>query len=103
MDQKGLLYCTKTFRIQLNRISPFSCISCINISIEDDNANDRSGKMTNEVSNEGSFGRTIVGSSVGPDYYSITNKDISHNTINNNAVENELSKHHPALSRILLL
>ena len=100
MDQKGLLYNTKTLGIQLNRISPFSCI---NISFEDDNANDRSGKMTNEVSNEGSFGRTIAGSSVGPDYYSITNKDISHNTINNNAVENELSKHHPALSRILLL
>ena len=97
MDQKGLLYCTKTLRIQLNRISPFSCISCINISIEDDNANDRSGKMTNEVSNEGSFGRTIAGSSVGPDYYSITNKDISHNTINNNAVENELSNYHPAI------
>ena len=30
------------------------------------------------------------------DYYSITNKDISHNTINNNAVENELSNNNPA-------
>ena len=50
------------------------------------------GEMTNVVSNERSFGRTMVGSEwTGMlDYYSITNKDISHNTINNNAVENEL-------------